>query len=178
MDGRDAMLAVAMNGEALPIPHGFPVRAIVPGLYGYTSATKWLVDIELTTFSSYDAYWVQRGWSRPAPIKTESRIDTPSSKQSVREGRVPIAGVAWAQHRGIQRVDVRVDRGPWMQAQLSAQDTIDTWRQWLLPWDASSGQHELQVRATDGTGVVQTDAQTPPFPSGATGYHTVVVQVA
>ncbi|MGZ5306028.1 MAG: sulfite oxidase [Actinomycetota bacterium] len=177
MDGRDAMLAIAMNGEPLPLDHGFPVRMVVPGLYGYVSATKWIVDIELTTFDAFDAYWIRRGWAQQAPIKTQSRIDTPSSLGRVRAGTVPVAGVAWAQHRGIENVELRVDGGPWMPAELSTQDTIDTWRQWLVMWDATQGEHELQVRATDQTMMVQTEEHAPPFPDGATGYHTVVVQV-
>jgi DMSO/TMAO reductase YedYZ molybdopterin-dependent catalytic subunit len=178
MDGRDAMLAVGMNGEPLPLSHGFPVRMIVPGLYGYVSATKWLVDLELTTFDAYDAYWVQRGWAEQAPIKTMSRIDTPTSFIDVRAGGVPVAGVAWAQHRGIDRVELRIDEGPWVEAELAPIDTIDTWRQWLTMWDATLGDHLLQVRATDGTGAIQIPDRVPPFPNGATGYHTLVVRVA
>ena len=176
-DGRDAMLALAMNREALPIAHGFPVRMIVPGLYGYVSATKWITDIELTTFGAFDAYWVRRGWAQQAVIKTESRIDTPTSQTRLVAGRVPVAGVAWAQHRGIRAVELRVDEGPWMPARLSVEDTVDTWRQWLVMWDATAGQHLLQVRATDRTGTVQAEAMAPPFPDGATGYHSIVVQV-
>ncbi|HTG47876.1 MAG TPA: molybdopterin-dependent oxidoreductase [Actinomycetota bacterium] len=178
MDGRDAMLAVAMNGEPLPLAHGFPVRMIVPGLYGYVSATKWIVDMELTTFEAYDAYWVQRGWSQRAPIKTESRIDTPRGGASLQPGTVQVAGVAWAQHRGIERVEVRADDGPWTPATLGAEDTVDTWRQWVLPWNATSGRHTLSVRATDGTGEVQTPADAAPVPNGATGDHTIFVVVA
>jgi DMSO/TMAO reductase YedYZ molybdopterin-dependent catalytic subunit len=133
MDGRDAMLAIAMNGQPLPLEHGFPVRMIVPGLYGYVSATKWLVDIELTTFAAYDAYWVRRGWAQQAPIKTESRVDTPKQSATVAAGPVTVAGIAWAQHRGIARVEVSVD-GVWRPARLAAQDTIDTWRQWVYDW--------------------------------------------
>jgi DMSO/TMAO reductase YedYZ molybdopterin-dependent catalytic subunit len=178
LDGRDAMLAIAMNGEPLPLAHGFPVRSVVPGLYGYVSATKWLEDIELTTFDAFDPYWVRRGWAEQAPIKTESRIDTPAPSQRLGIGLVPVAGVAWAQHRGIGAVDVRVDGGPWMPAELSPQDTIDTWRQWLVMWDASAGEHELQVRATDQDGAAQTEDRAAPFPDGATGFHTVVVNVS
>jgi hypothetical protein len=174
-DGRDAMLAVSMNGEALPFTHGFPVRMIVPGLYGYVSATKWITDIELTTFDAYDAYWVQRGWAQQAAIKTESRIDTPRSNAKV--GTVMVAGVAWAQHRGIERVEVRVDDGEWNDATLSTQDTTDTWRQWRWPWQASVGNHTLQVRATDADGETQPEQPLPPFPNGATGWHTVSVTV-
>ena len=177
MDGRDAMLAVAMNGRPLPIEHGFPVRMIVPGLYGYVSATKWVVDLELTTFEAYDAYWVERGWAQQAPIKTESRIDTPRSGASLTTGETVVAGVAWAQHRGIQRVEVQVDGGPWMPAELGAEDTIDTWRQWLCRWTATRGQHTISVRATDATGETQSSAYAPPIPDGATGYHTITVDV-
>jgi DMSO/TMAO reductase YedYZ molybdopterin-dependent catalytic subunit len=178
MDGRDAMLAVSMNGEPLPLAHGFPVRMIVPGLYGYVSATKWLVDLELTTFDAYDAYWIKRGWSQQAPIKTQSRIDTPRSGGSVAAGEVAIAGVAWAQHRGISFVEVRVDEGAWQPAEPGALDTVDTWRQWVYRWDAPSGPHRLQVRATDGTGETQTADLAPPAPDGATGYHTIEVNVS
>jgi hypothetical protein len=171
------MLAVAMNGEPLPLDHGFPVRMIVPGLYGYVSATKWLVDIELTTFDAFDPYWIQRGWAERAPIKTMSRIDTPTPFVDVPAGRVPVAGVAWAQHRGIERIEIRVDEGPWVAAELAAVDTIDTWRQWVAMWDATPGEHTLQVRATDGAGVTQPADRVPPFPDGATGHHTLVVQV-
>jgi DMSO/TMAO reductase YedYZ molybdopterin-dependent catalytic subunit len=175
MDGRDAMLAVSMNGETLPFTHGFPVRMIVPGLYGYVSATKWLTDIELTTFDAYDAYWIQRGWAQQAPIKTESRIDTPRAGSKVRVGTVMVAGVAWAQHRGIERVEVRVDGGDWNDATLAAQDTTDTWRQWTWSWLATPGRHTIEVRATDADGAVQPEQRVPPFPDGATGWHKVEV---
>jgi DMSO/TMAO reductase YedYZ molybdopterin-dependent catalytic subunit len=178
MDGRDAMLAVAMNGEPLPLEHGFPVRMIVPGLYGYVSATKWLVDLELTTFDAYDAYWIERGWARRGPIKTESRIDTPRSGALPRADEIAIAGVAWAQHRGISGVEVRIDDEPWKQAELSAEDTTDTWRQWVYRWSPTSGRHLLTVRATDGSGATQTDDELAPFPNGATGWHTIDVTVA
>ena len=177
MDGRDAMLAVAMNGEPLPLAHGFPVRMVVPGLYGYVSATKWLVDLELTTFDAFDAYWIERGWAQQAPIKTESRIDTPRSGAKVRSGEVAVAGVAWAQHRGIERVEVQVDGGTWAEADLAQEDTVDTWRQWIHRWDAPPGDHTIAVRATDGTGDVQSAVQVPPFPNGATGDHTIAVHV-
>jgi DMSO/TMAO reductase YedYZ molybdopterin-dependent catalytic subunit len=177
LDGRDAMLAIAMNGEPLPLEHGFPVRMVVPGLYGYVSATKWVVELELSTFDAFDAYWVKRGWAQQAPIKTQSRIDTPRKNARVGAGVVPVAGVAWAQHRGISAVQLRVDDGPWTTAELSALDTVDTWRQWLVRWDATPGDHRLQVRATDGTGAVQQAEVAPPFPDGATGYHEVPVRV-
>jgi DMSO/TMAO reductase YedYZ molybdopterin-dependent catalytic subunit len=172
------MLAVAMNGEPLPIGHGFPVRMIVPGLYGYVSATKWLVDLELTRFEDFAAYWVREGWAQQAPIKTASRIDTPRDGATVRAGSVAVAGVAWAQHRGIAVVEVRMDDGPWTPAELAAEDAIDTWRQWVYRWNATTGTHALQVRATDDTGQTQTAIRRPPFPDGATGYHTISVEVA
>jgi DMSO/TMAO reductase YedYZ molybdopterin-dependent catalytic subunit len=177
LDGRDAMLAVSMNGEPLPLEHGFPVRMVVPGLYGYVSATKWLVDLELTTLDAYDAYWIQRGWAKEAPVKTQSRIDTPISHARLLPGPVAVAGVAWAQHRGIERIEVQVDSNGWEEAELGAADTIDTWRQWLYRWDASPGSHSLAVRATDGEGATQTAGRAAPFPDGATGYHTVLVEV-
>ncbi len=177
MDGRDALLALGMNGEPLPFEHGFPVRMVVPGLYGYVSACKWIEDIELTTFDSYDPYWVKRGWARKAPIKTESRIDTPRPFARPKAGTVMVAGVAWAQHRGIDKVEVRIDDGPWQEASLAAEDTRDTWRQWSLPWQATKGGHTLTVRATDRTGTVQTDKRTRTIPDGASGWHSVVVTV-
>ena len=177
MDGRDAMLAVSMNGEPLPLEHGFPVRMVVPGLYGYVSATKWLVDLELTTLDAYDAYWIQRGWAKEAPIKTQSRIDTPGDGARLTAGRVPVAGVAWAQHRGIEGVEVMVDDGGWREAELGDEDTIDTWRQWVYRWDAAPGPHTLAVRATDGDGETQTGGRVSPFPDGATGHHTILVDV-
>ena len=176
MDGRTSMLAIGMNGTALPQQHGFPVRVVVPGLYGYVSACKWVVDMEFTTYSAYSAYWTHRGWSQQAPIKTESRIDTPKGNTTVTGGStVMIAGVAWAQHRGIEAVEVSVD-GSWRPATLAAQDTIDTWRQWYYPWHATAGRHVLQVRATDKTGYTQTATTHAPEPNGATGYHTTTVQ--
>jgi len=176
-DGRDAMLAVAMNGEPLPLAHGFPVRLIVPGLYGYVSATKWLVDIELTTFDAYDPYWVQRGWAERAPIKTMSRIDTPSPFEDLVPGEIPIAGVAWAQHVGIERVEVSIDGAPWATAELAGEETVDTWRQWVYRWNATAGDHRLRVRATDRIGATQTAERAEPFPDGATGHHEIVVRV-
>lgn len=177
MDGRDAMLAVGMNGQPLPFEHGFPVRMVVPGLYGYVSACKWIQDIELTTFDAYDSYWVKRDWARRAPIKTESRIDTPKPFGRPRHGTVMVGGVAWAQHRGIDKVEVRVDDGPWEEARLAAEDTRDTWRQWSYPWQATKGGHTLTVRATDRTGRTQTQKRTPTIPDGASGWHSVVVTV-
>ncbi|MEU7484769.1 molybdopterin-dependent oxidoreductase [Streptomyces sp. NPDC042319] len=177
MDGRDAMLAVGMNGEPLPFEHGFPVRMLVPGLYGYVSACKWLQELELTTFAAYDTYWVERKWARKAPIKTASRIDTPRPFASLKAGTVVVAGVAWAQHKGIERVEVRVDGGGWQEAQLAAQGPVDTWRQWMWQWPAKPGTHTLHVRATDRTGATQTTARARPIPDGASGHHSVVVTV-
>ncbi|MFB7939367.1 molybdopterin-dependent oxidoreductase [Streptomyces sp. NPDC056049] len=177
MDGRDAILAVGMNGEPLPFDHGFPVRMLVPGLYGYVSACKWIEDIELTTFDAYDAYWVRRKWARRAPVKTQSRIDTPKPFARPGAGTVTVAGVAWAQRRGITRVEIQVDDGPWQDAELAAQDTVDTWRQWSYRWQAAPGGHNLTVRATDGTGRVQTEQRTRTVPDGASGRHSVFVTV-
>jgi DMSO/TMAO reductase YedYZ molybdopterin-dependent catalytic subunit len=170
LDGRDALVTVAMNGQALPVAHGFPARLVVPGLYGYVSACKWVTDIEVTTFATADAYWAQRGWSQQAPIKTESRIDVPTGNTTLSPGRTPVAGVAWAQHKGIAAVEVRVDGGPWQQAQLAAVPDIDTWRQWVWEWDATPGTHVLEARATDATGYTQTAVQAQPVPNGASGY--------
>ena len=175
LDGREALVVVGMNGETLPLRHGFPARLIVAGLYGYVSATKWLEQIEITRFDAYTPYWVERGWSTYGPIKVGSRIDTPHGK--VARGTVPVAGVAWAQHRGIARVEVRVDDGPWHDATLAAVDTIDTWRQWRWEWPATKGSHRLRVRATTLDGEVQTADEVDPFPDGATGLHTVGVKV-
>ncbi|MEU4269980.1 molybdopterin-dependent oxidoreductase [Streptomyces sp. NPDC026092] len=177
MDGRDSLLAFGMNGEPLPFDHGFPVRMLVPGLYGYVSACKWIESLELTTFDAYDAYWVPRGWAAQAPVKTQSRIDTPRDLARPAAGTVMIAGVAWAQHRGISRVEVRVDDGPWQEARLGAEDSQDTWRQWVHPWQAAPGRHTLTVRATDGTGATQPERRTDTMPDGAAGWHSVVVTV-
>ncbi|MEX0754630.1 MAG: molybdopterin-dependent oxidoreductase [Actinomycetota bacterium] len=177
LDGRDAMLAIGMNGEPLPPEHGFPVRMVVPGLYGYVSATKWLIDLEASTFEAFDPYWVRRGWAEEAPIETMSRIDTPRPLASVPAGSLAIGGVAWAQHVGIDRVEVRVDQGDWQQARLAEVPSIDTWRQWSYAWDATPGNHTLEARAIDGDGQTQTSERSEPFPDGATGWHSVVVTV-
>lgn len=177
MDGRDAILAVGMNGRPLPFDHGFPVRMVVPGLYGYVSACKWIEDIELTTFADYDAYWVRRNWAPKAPVKTQSRIDTPKPFARPKPGTVMVAGVAWAQHRGIDSVEIRVDDGPWKPAALAAEHTTDTWRQWSFPWNATPGSHTLTVRATDRTGETQTEMRTRTAPDGASGRHSVLVSV-
>lgn len=173
-DGRDAMIAIAMNGEPLPLDHGFPARMVVPGLYGYVSATKWLVDIEVTRFSEFEAYWTERGWAEKAPIKLASRIDVPRSFESFAPDAVRVGGVAWAQHVGVDNVEVRVDDGPWEPARLVPQDGIDTWRQWTWQWqDATPGDHELTVRATDADGNTQTSDRAQPRPDGSTGWHSV-----
>ena len=177
LDGRQALIAVGMNGQPLPTEHGFPARMLVPGLYGYVSATKWVTKLEVTTFASQQAYWTQRGYALQAPIRTESRIDVPRPLAQIPPGRVAVGGVAWAPHRGISRVQVNVDNGPWHTAKLGAADGTDTWRQWVWVWDAPSGLHTLQVRATDGAGAVQTASQAGVFPSGATGWDSVVVTV-
>jgi DMSO/TMAO reductase YedYZ molybdopterin-dependent catalytic subunit len=178
LDGRDSMLAVAMNGEALPIEHGFPCRMLVPGLYGYVSATKWVVDLELTTFASAAGYWVDRGWSQQAPVKTASRIDVPNSGATVQAGTVTLAGVAWATHRGVAAVEVRIDNGAWSEATLATSDTPDTWRQWSYTWEnAARGTHQVSARATDGTGTIQTAVVQDVVPNGATGYHQITVTV-
>jgi len=178
MDGRDALVAVAMNGAALPVEHGFPARLVVPGLYGYVSACKWVTDIEVTTFQAATAYWAQRGWAQQGPIKTESRIDVPAPGSQVKAGQVAVAGVAWAQHKGIEAVEVRVDGGPWHQATLAAVPDIDTWRQWVWQWDAAAaGPHLIEARATDKTGYTQTAVQADVAPNGASGYPSSQVTV-
>ncbi|MFJ4776365.1 molybdopterin-dependent oxidoreductase [Streptomyces sp. NPDC088762] len=177
MDGRDAMLAVGMNGQPLPFDHGFPVRMLVPGLYGYVSACKWITDIELTTFDAYDPYWVKRKWARLAPIKTQARIDTPKPFARPAAGTITVAGVAWAQHRGITRVEVRIDDGSWQDTDLAPQATVDTWRQWSYRWNAEPGGHTITVRATDGTATVQTEQRARTIPDGASGWHSVFVTV-
>lgn len=178
LDGRDAMVAVAMNGEPLPLEHGFPARLVVPGLYGYVSATKWLTEIELTRFADFEHYWEQRGWAEKAPIKLQSRIDVPKGLATVPAGNVSVAGVAWAQRVGVDAVEVSIDDGEWQAARLAEQDTIDTWRQWVYEWaDAPAGRHSIKVRATDQEGNVQTSERADPIPDGAAGHHQVVVIV-
>ncbi|HET6531784.1 MAG TPA: molybdopterin-dependent oxidoreductase [Actinoplanes sp.] len=176
-DGRDALLAVGMNGGPLPVEHGFPVRMVVPGLYGYVSACKWITEIELTRFADFDAYWVPRGWSARAPIKTQSRIDTPRDGDRRPAGEVTVAGVAWAQHTGVAKVEVQVDGGPWAPATLAGTVSSDTWRQWYHRWPATPGEHTIRARATDTTGYTQTSTPAPPAPDGATGWHAVRVRV-
>ena len=174
---REPMIAVAMNDEPLPIVHGFPARLIVPGLYGYVSATKWLAELELTTLEAFDAYWVPLGWSKEAPILTQSRIDVPRAGAAVAAGRAVVAGVAWAPDRSISRVEVAID-GTWRDATLSNPISAATWVQWRVDWDAAPGSHTVMVRATDGRGEVQPQEPTPPAPDGARGYHTVTVSVS
>lgn len=173
-DGRDSLLAIGMNGQPLPTEHGYPARLVVPGLYGYVSATKWVVDLELTRFDRAEAYWTRLGWSARGPIKTESRIDVPRSGQDVARGPVTFGGVAWAQNRGVRAVEVRVDDGQWQPAELGASYSNDTWRLWSFQWQADEpGLHTITVRATDNTGAVQTSELADPIPDGATGWHTV-----
>jgi DMSO/TMAO reductase YedYZ molybdopterin-dependent catalytic subunit len=177
LDGRDAMIAMAMNGEPIPLEHGFPARLVVPGLYGYVSATKWLTEIELTRFADFEHYWEQRGWAERAPIKLQSRIDVPKGLDRVAAGTVAVAGVAWAQHVGVGAVEVSIDDGRWQAADLATEDTVDTWRQWVYRWDAKPGRHSIKVRATDRDDNVQTSARADPIPDGATGHHQIVVMV-
>jgi DMSO/TMAO reductase YedYZ molybdopterin-dependent catalytic subunit len=174
---RDALVAVEMNDAPLPAEHGFPARLIVPGLYGYVSATKWLAELELTTLESFDAYWVPRGWAKEAPILTQSRIDVPRANASLKAGPVVVAGVAWAPDRGIEKVEVSVDGGDWQAATLATEIGPQTWVQWRWTWGATPGNHILEVRATDGTGETQTAQATPPPPDGARGHHQIAVQV-
>jgi DMSO/TMAO reductase YedYZ molybdopterin-dependent catalytic subunit len=177
MDGRDALLAVGMNGEPLPVAHGFPVRMVVPGLYGYVSATKWVVDLKVTRFDKDRAYWTPRGYSARAPIKLSSRIDVPGSFADLKAGPVAVAGVAWAQTKGISQVQARVDGGPWQTARLADSVSQDTWRQWVWQWDATKGTHTLECRATDSTGAVQSMQHHGTRPDGSTGLDSVVVKV-
>ncbi len=169
-DGRDPLIAIGMNGETLPPRHGFPARLIVPGLYGYVSATKWLEEIELTTWDAFDGYWIPRGWSKMGPIKTQARIDYPRRGELVNGSPAVVAGVAWAPTIGVERVEVRIDAGPWMEAELTSPLSDDAWVQWKLETPLDPGDHEAEVRATDGTGATQPEARSPVRPDGATGY--------
>ena len=173
MDGRPAMVAITMNGEPLPVSHGFPARLVIPGLYGYVSATKWLSEIELTTWEDFDGYWIPRGWGKEGPIKTQSRIDVPRGGATVPAGPMAIAGVAWAGHRSVDAVEVRVDEGEWVQATLSGELSENSWRQWMVEYDAAPGDHKVEVRATDGEGETQTSDRARSAPDGATGWHSV-----
>ena len=177
LDGRTALVVYAMNGEPLPARNGFPARLLIAGLYGYVSATKWLSEIELTTWEDFDGYWVPRGWSKEGPIKPQSRIDVPRGGAELAAGPQPIAGVAWAPIDGVSRVEVQVDEGPWLEATLGDAASGNTWVQWWVDWDATPGQHRLQVRATTATGEVQTEEREPPAPDGATGWHNRTVRV-
>ena len=177
LDGRNALVAFGLNGSELPIKHGYPVRLVIPGLYGYVSATKWLTEIELTNWN-FDAYWIQRTWSKEGPVKTQSRIDTVNDGDNLSPGKNPIGGIAWAPHRGIEKVEVSTDGGEtWNTARLAKQLAEDTWRQYVYDWNARPGDYTIQVRATDGNGETQTASKAPPHPSGATGYHTIDVTV-
>ncbi len=177
-DGRDAMLAFGMNGEALPVQHGFPVRMVVPGLYGFVSACKWITRMTLTTYDAQQAYWTERDWATDAPIKISSRIDTPKSFGDVKQGKTFIGGVAWAQDRGVGKVEVKIDGGDWEQAELGPSAGVDYWRQWYLPWDAQSGQHTISVRATTQDGELQSPAKAMPFPDGSSGYQSIIARVS
>jgi DMSO/TMAO reductase YedYZ molybdopterin-dependent catalytic subunit len=170
---RGAMLALGMNGEPLPIEHGFPARLVIPGLYGYVSATKWVTDLEVTTWGARQAYWLKRGWGREAPIKTQSRIDTPKGFETVSAGKVRVAGIAWAQHTGIAGVELRMDGGPWREAVLSQEVNPNTWRMWWLEFDVPPGGHQVVCRATDKSGYTQTEARAGTVPDGATGWHSI-----
>ncbi|GAA1930114.1 molybdopterin-dependent oxidoreductase [Nocardioides marmoribigeumensis] len=172
-DGRDALLAIAMNGEPLPVEHGFPVRMVVPGLYGFVSATKWLVDLEVTRFSDVDAFWTERGWAEKCPIKTQSRIDVPRANHRVAAGSVTVAGVAWAQHLGIDKVEVQLDGKGWQEVELARVPSVDTWVQWHGTVDVGPGVHRLTVRATDRSGETQTSVRTDVVPDGASGWDSV-----
>jgi DMSO/TMAO reductase YedYZ molybdopterin-dependent catalytic subunit len=176
-DNREALLAFGMNGVPLPVEHGYPARLVVPGLYGFVSATKWVVDLELTRFDRAEAYWTKLGWSAKAPIKTESRIDVPRSGSRVNAGPITVGGVAWAQNRGIKAVEVRIDDGPWKPATLGAAYSNDSWRLWTYQWQAAPGSHTITVRATDNTGAVQTEQQASPMPDGASGWPSISVEV-
>ena len=182
LDGREALVAFGLNGSELPVKHGYPVRLVVPGLYGYVSATKWLSEIELTSWD-FDAYWIQRTWTKEGPVKTQSRLDTARNGQNLEAGTIPVGGVAWAPHRGIEKVEVSTDGGEtWNEARLASQLDPDTWRQYVYSWEAKPGDYTLKVRATDGEGVLQTAEDRPPHGGGGTdgaqGYHTVEVTVA
>jgi DMSO/TMAO reductase YedYZ molybdopterin-dependent catalytic subunit len=179
IDGREALLAVGLNGQPLPVEHGYPARLVVPGLYGYVSATKWVVDLELTRFDKAKAYWTRFGWAAQAPIKTESRVDVPKDGQKLSRGSVVFGGVAWAQNRGVRAVEIRIDDGGWQPAELGASYSNSTWRLWSFPWQAKTpGSHTISVRATDNTGATQTSDQVGSVPDGATGWHTVDFTVA
>jgi DMSO/TMAO reductase YedYZ molybdopterin-dependent catalytic subunit len=175
---RGALLAIGMNGEALPAEHGFPVRMIVPGLYGYVSGTKWIADMEVTTFAAHQSYWLQRGWSQEAPIKTECRIDRPQGFASLPAGKVTCAGIAWSQPTGISKVEVRMDGGAWQTAELADQVSGRTWRMWRIDFTLAPGSHTVQTRATDRDGVIQTEVRADPIPNGASAWPATIFTVA
>ncbi|ANP73364.1 molybdopterin-dependent oxidoreductase [Cryobacterium arcticum] len=177
-DDRNAILAVGMNGDPLPLEHGYPVRMVVPGLYGYVSATKWVTELVVTRFDKETAYWTSRGWSEKGPVKLSSRVDVPRDNATVSAGTVTVAGVAWSQHVGISAVDVQVDDGDWNAATLADAISVDTWRQWRWDWPATAGSHTLRVRATDTNGEVQTSKTADVVPDGATGLHQISVSVS
>lgn len=172
LDGRNALLALTMNGEPLPLEHGYPARLVIPGLYGYVSAAKWLTEIRLTTWEEAEGSWITIGWDRDGLVRSQCRIDLPRQGQAVAPGETFIAGVAWAPPVGVGRVEVQVDDGPWLEAELDDRGTNETWRQWRLAWTATAGSHLIRARVTDLDGIVQTDVPSTPAPSGATGYPT------
>ncbi|WP_410667909.1 molybdopterin-dependent oxidoreductase [Amycolatopsis sp. cmx-4-68] len=176
--GRGAMLAIGMNGEPLPLEHGFPARLVTPGLFGYVSATKWVVDLEITTWEAKQAYWLKRGWGQEAPIKTESRIDTPKGFATVPPGTVRVAGTAWAQHTGLAKVEVRADQGPWQEATISSEVNLNTWRMWWSEFKLTKGVHQIECRATDKSGYTQTADRAGTVPDGATGWHSATITVS
>jgi DMSO/TMAO reductase YedYZ molybdopterin-dependent catalytic subunit len=178
MNTEDAMIAIGMNGEPLVVANGFPARMLIPGQYGYVSACKWIIEIEATTFDAFDAYWVEREWDREAPIKVFSRIDTPRGLRPVKSGPRMVAGIAWAQTRGIAKVEVQIDGADWAQAQLSPEVNKNIWRQWTYPVDFDQGSHSIVVRATDQDGETQPEERVAPFPNGATGWHNIVATVS
>jgi DMSO/TMAO reductase YedYZ molybdopterin-dependent catalytic subunit len=178
MDTEDAMIAIGMNGEPLLVDHGFPARMLIPGQYGYISACKWIIEIEVTTFDAFDAYWVERDWDREAPIKVFSRIDTPQGLRPVKSGPRIVAGIAWAQGRGIAKVEVKIDDADWAEAELSPEVNKNLWRQWTYPVDFAAGPHKIVVRATDQNGELQTEERVPPFPNGATGWHNIIATIS
>ncbi|NNE74618.1 MAG: molybdopterin-dependent oxidoreductase [Acidimicrobiales bacterium] len=182
-DGRDALLAIGMNGEPLPVKHGFPARLVVSGLYGYVSAVKWVKSITMTTWEAEDGYWIPRGWNKLGPIKTQSRIDAPRNNATVPAGPKAIGGVAWAPSRGITKVEVQIAGGPnganeWVEAELGEALSNDTWVQWTVPWDPEPGRYFLRVRATDADGETQGEIEVDPRPNGAEGWHTIEVNVS
>jgi len=179
IDGRDAMLAIGMNGEALPREHGFPARMVIPGLYGFISATKWIERITLTTYAEQESYWTERDWATDAPIKISTRIDTPKAFDELPSGEVLVGGVAWAQTQGgVAKIEVQIDDGGWQEAELGPDVDNDYWRQWVYRWDATPGPHAVAARVTDGNGDVQTAERAEPFPEGASGIQSLQVTVA